>query len=246
MTPVIGISVSTLMLPGTRGVRRFALPDYYVRCVQDAGGLPVLFPNVSADAAAGYLARVDGLLLSGGVDVDPSLFEQEPHPKLGEVDTDRDHFEIALARGARDAGMPILAICRGSQVLNVAFGGTLMQDVPSLVEGALMHEQKALRHDAPCHSLTIEPGTHLHEIAGSTSRRVNSFHHQAVDRLADGFRVTARSSDGVIEGIEDPAHPFCVGVQWHPERMPEHDLTKHLFGALVEAAAQVARAGSKP
>lgn len=244
MTPVIGLSVSTLMLPGTRGVRRFAIPDYYVQCVLNAGGLPLLFPNVPAVCAASYLARVDGLVLSGGVDVDPEMYGAEPHPKLGEVDPDRDWFEVALVRGARDAGMPILAICRGAQVMNVAFGGTLIQDIPSQVEGALMHEQKALRHDAHCHGLQIEPGTHLHEVAGTTRVRVNSFHHQGLDRLAEGFNVTARSPDGVIEAIEDPRHPFCVGVQWHPERMPNDELTKHLFGALIEAARLVAQAGS--
>ena len=244
MTPVIGISVSTLMLPGTRGVRRFAIPDYYARCVVEAGGLPILFPNVSPVSAASYLARVDGLILSGGIDVDPELFGEEPHPNLGEVDPDRDWFEVALVRGARDAGMPILAICRGAQVMNVAFGGTLIQDIPTQVEGALMHEQKALRHDATCHGLNIEPGTHLHEVAGSTRVRVNSFHHQGLGRLAEGFRITARSLDGVIEAIEDPRHPFCVGVQWHPERTPECELTKHLFGAVVEAASVVARAGA--
>ena len=242
MSSVIGISVSTLMLPGTRGVRRFAIPDYYVRCVLNAGGVPLLFPTVPAAAATKYLSLVDGLVLSGGIDVDPDSFGQEPHPKLGEVDPDRDHFEIALARGAREAGKPTLAICRGIQVVNVAHGGTLIQDIPTQVEGALQHEQKALRHDAAAHGLLIEAGSHLHEVAGCTRVRVNSFHHQGLDRVADGFRVTARAPDGVIEAIEDPDLPFWVGVQWHPERMPEDALTQHLFGAVVEHASAFRRA----
>ena len=245
MTPVIGITCSTLMLPGTRGVRRFAIPDYYPRCAMEAGGLPLLFPTIGEEYAASYLARIDGLLLSGGVDVDPVRYDEDPRPELGEVDEERDSFEMALARGAKEQGIPILAICRGVQVLNVACGGTLIQDIRSQVDGALQHDQKALRHSAKSHGIVIEEDTHLHQIAGTTRVRVNSFHHQSVDEVAEGFEVTARAPDGVVEAIEDPNHPFCVGVQWHPERMPADQLTEAIFTRFMQAAAQAARAGAR-
>lgn len=245
MTPVIGLSCSTLVVPGMRGVPRFALVHHYVDCVLAAGGLPLLLPNVTPEAAAGYLARIDGLLLTGGLDVDPIHYGQEPKPHLGQIDPTRDAFELELADGARHAGIPILAICRGVQVLNVAFGGTLLQHIPDEVEGALRHEQDAVRYDALAHAVHIERGTRLFEIAGTEEARVNSFHHQAVDRPAGGFVVSARARDGVIEGLEDPRAGFCVGVQWHPERRPFDPLTRALFARFVGAAGEVAERGRR-
>ncbi len=243
MTPVIGISASTLVLAGMRGVSRFALSNFYVRCVTEAGGLPLILPNVTPDTAASYLSRLDGLILSGGLDVDPIFYGQEPMPDLGQVDQVRDAFELELARGSREEGIPTLAICRGAQVMNVAFGGTLLQHIPNQIENALKHEQEAIRRDALSHSLDIVPGTRLHELAGTDHLRVNTFHHQACDRVADGFVVSARAPDGVIEAIEDPEHPFCVAVQWHPERRPKDELSRSLFAALVDASRKVAQAG---
>jgi putative glutamine amidotransferase len=227
-----------------RGVPRFALSEFYVKAILAAGGLPLLLPNVEPDLAASYLSRVDALLLSGGLDVDPLYYDEGPHQKLGDLDQVRDEYELALAKGARDSGMPVLAICRGVQVLNVAYGGTLIQDIPSEVDGALKHEQHSVRQDSLSHRVRIEPGTKLHEIAGGNDEmRVNSFHHQSVKDVANGFVITARTSDGVIEAIEDPRHPFCVGVQWHPERTLENDLTRALFAQFVAAARTVSKAG---
>lgn len=245
MTPVIGISCSTITSGDETGARRFSLPAYYVQCVVDAGGLPLLLPSLPPDTAAAYLARIDGLLLSGGVDIDPIHYGQEPAPKLGLVDPVRDEFEMALMKGARDAGMPVLAICRGIQLMNVAFGGTLIQDIPSSVKVPSKHDQDTLQPDALGHSVDIESGTRLHEIAGVERTRVNTFHHQAVDRVAEGFVVSARSLDGVIEGLEDPSHPYCIGVQWHPERRSEDAMTRRLFRSVVEAAAQAAGTGAR-
>ncbi len=245
MKPVIGMSCSTLVLTGMRGVPRHALSEMYVACVNDAGGLPFMLPNVAPDYAAAYLSRIDGLLMSGGLDVDPMFYDQEPRREMGKMDRVRDIFELALMRGAIEAGIPILAICRGIQVLNVACGGTLIQDIPSQVEGAIKHEQDALRQDAVGHAVDIEAGSKLAEIVGNTRVRVNSFHHQAVDRVAEGFVVTARTADGVIEGIEDPKHPYCVGVQWHPERLPAETSTQNLFSSFVEAARAAAQAGTR-
>ena len=243
-TPVIGISCSTLPALEVGDHRRFALPDYYVECVVAAGGLPLILPNIDPDTAAAYLARLDGLVLSGGGDMDPHLFGEDPHPDLGLVDGRRDHFELELCRGIREQGIPVLAICRGIQVLNVAYGGTVIQDIPAQVEGALGHMQNAVRRTALGHAIDIEPGSHLHEIAGGDRTRVNSFHHQGVGRVPEGLAITARAPDGIIEALEDPKHPWCVGVQWHPERRPDDPLTQGLFQGLVEAARAVAHAGA--
>lgn len=242
--PVIGISCSTLVLDDLRGVPRYAVSNYYVGCVAAAGGLPLMLPNVSPEYAAAYLSRIDGLVLTGGLDVDPRFYGEEPRPDLGKVDQVRDAFEIELLRGAREAGIPILAICRGVQVMNVAFGGTLFQHVPAQVPGALKHDQDDIRDDALCHSVDIVEGTRLHALAGTLRTRVNSFHHQAPARVAPGFVVSARSLDGVVEALEDPQHPFCLGVQWHPERRGHDTFTKGLFEGHVSAARTAARAGT--
>jgi len=243
-TPVIGITGSTLVLEGMRGVSRFALSNYYVRCVTEAGGLPLILPNVAPEVAPAYLSRLDGLIMSGGLDVDPIFYGQEPQPDLGKVDQVRDAFELELVKGAREQGIPVLAICRGLQVMNVAFGGTLLQHIPAQVANALKHEQEAVRRDALSHSVDTVQGTRLHALAGSDRMRVNTFHHQSCDDMAAGFVVSARALDGVIEAIEDPQHPFFVGVQWHPERRPMDDLTKSLFRGLVEASRCAAEAGA--
>jgi putative glutamine amidotransferase len=243
-TPVIGISCSTLVLPEMRGVSRFALSNGYVRCVARAGGLPFLLPNVRPEAAPAYLARLDGVVLSGGLDVDPCHYGEEPRPGLGTVDQVRDAFELELCRAAREQGIPTLAICRGIQIMNVAFGGTLLQDIPAQVERPVRHAQQALRRDALSHSVDVVPGTRLHAVAGAERVRVNSFHHQAVDRPAPGLTVSARAPDGCVEGLEDPGHPFLLGVQWHPERRPADPLTRGLFERFVESARQAARAGA--
>ena len=245
MGPVIGISVSTLLLPGTRGVRRFCLPEYYVDCVLDAGGIPYLLPNIPSKYADKLLESLDGLVLSGGVDVDPATYGEEPHPELGEVDAGRDAFEVALTHGARRMGLPIFAICRGVQVINVAAGGTLIQDISSDVKDHHQHAQKTVPPSALSHSIHVKSGTHLGTIVGEAKVRVNSFHHQAVDKVGDGYIACATAADGVIEAIEDPDHPFCIGVQWHPERMRNNELTKALFRAFVEVARRRAMTATR-
>ncbi|MHC5011902.1 MAG: gamma-glutamyl-gamma-aminobutyrate hydrolase family protein [Planctomycetota bacterium] len=251
MTPIIGITCSTLVLSGMRGVPRFALVHHYVDCVMRAGGLPLMLPNVTTEAAAAYLARIDGLVLSGGLDIDPIFYGQEPLPQMGKIDQVRDAFELEMTRGAHEAGIPILAICRGIQVLNVAFGGTLVQDIDHQVDGAIRHAQDTIRHDAVSHTIDIEEGTRLHEIAGVSRTRVNTFHHQSPDRVPEPFVISARTVDGVIEGIEDPSHPYCVGVQWHPERTSQDGFSVALFDSFVSAALDVKKrtiraAGSGP
>jgi putative glutamine amidotransferase len=188
------------------------------------------------------LARVDGLVLTGGGDVDPRLYGEKPHDTFQAAETGRDEFEIALARAAVTKGVPLLAICRGMQVLNVAMGGTLYQDIPSEVTGALPHAVPQPRAGS-AHEVWISKGTRLsalledHMEDGETCH-VNSRHHQAVKDVADGFEVTATSPDGVIEAMEKVGVTFCIAVQWHPENFWRTGEFRELFEGLVQAANQ--------
>jgi putative glutamine amidotransferase len=248
MRPLIGITCSTLHAPEPEraGMKRFAVPSFYVTRVEEAGGIPVVLPSVAPEQAGDFVARLDGVLLSGGADVDPHAYGAEPHPKLGEVDLARDRFEIALVKAARTAGLPVFGVCRGMQVANVAFGGTLVQDIPAQVPAAIQHTQSTVDLHQPSHAVTLVPGTHLHALVGAGSARVNSFHHQCVDRMADGFRVTARSSDGVLEAMEHVDGAWFQCVQWHPERLASDPVTRSLFRAFVEAASHAPAAAPAP
>lgn len=237
MKPVIGLSCSTSTDPGARPVRRYSCPEPYVRRVEEAGGIPILLPTADPARVPLLLALVHGVVLIGGDDVDPSIYGAAPHPKLGDVDPARDAFEIAIARRAAADALPAFGICRGCQVMNVALGGTLVQHIPGEIEGALPH---AGRYDA-AHDVAVTPGTRLHRLLGKTRVAVNSHHHQSIGAPADGFDVTARTSDGVVEAAELPGHAFFLGVQWHPERMPDAEATRRLFRAFLEAAVARAR-----
>jgi putative glutamine amidotransferase len=214
----------------------------YVGSVEETGALPfVLVPGKPEDAPS-LLDRLDGLLLSGGSDVDPALYGRPPHPKLGKVIRERDDFELALCREALQRDVPILAICRGQQVLNVATGGTLVQDLPSEL-GSMDHDPRRQRWQV-AHDVRIVPGTRLSEILGRDKVSVNSFHHQAVENLGAGLIVSARSEkDDVVEGIEMPGRHFVVAVQWHPESfLGRPDGFRSLFEAL--RAATLDRVGA--
>jgi putative glutamine amidotransferase len=220
------------------------LRQEYVGSVEEAGGLPfVLAPGKPADAPA-FLDRLDALLLSGGSDLDPELYGRPRHAKLGRVIRERDDFELALCREALRRDLPILAICRGQQVLNVATGGTLVQDLPSELGTMVGHDPKRQRWQV-AHEVTIVAGTRLREILGHETVSVNSFHHQAVDDPGRGVVVSARSvGDGVIEGIEMPDRQFVVGVQWHPESFWRRtDGFRPLFAALTAATTAQVGAG---
>ena len=220
----------------------------YLHAISKAHGLPSImapgFTNPLEDAAqlAGeILDNCDGLLLSGGTDVDPKIFGDVPHTALGRVDAPRDPFEITLAREAVRRNMPVLGICRGLQVLNVALGGTLIQDIPSDVPGALSHETGEDRL-VIAHDVVIEPGSRLASLLSTTRVGTNSFHHQAAKRVGEGLTVSATSAeDGIVEGLEMRDRTFVVAVQWHPENFwrtsPAFD---GLFTGFVEAAARAA------
>ena len=216
--------------------------DYRQAIVHASGESSVLEPSSSiADALAG----ISGVLLSGGEDVAPSRYGESPHPTVVDVDPARDAFEIDLIAAARARGVPILAICRGIQVLNVAGGGTLVQDIPSELAGALEHSLKPPKHQPYdlAHEVWVEKDSLLAKLlgdrlVGADTCEVNSRHHQAVKTVAPGFRVSATAPDGVIEAIEDPAARFCVGVQWHPENFWRTGEFRSLFEGFLEEAGK--------
>ncbi len=232
MRPTIGITCSH----DDKTDRTF-LPQAYAKAVEQAGGVPILLPQVMAADCLGQLVHIlDGILFSGGVDVDPVHFGEEPLPALGEISPERDSFELALARQALDADLAVFAICRGIQVLNIAAGGTIYQDLRTQLDKALKHSQDAPRWYAT-HKVTVKGGTFLARALQAREVRVNSFHHQAVNRVAPGFRLSATAPDGVIEAIESENHKYVVGVQWHPEGMWEKDTQMlKLFKSFIQAA----------
>lgn len=189
----------------------------YVAALANARLVPVVTPPGPPGHASDLVARVDGLVLTGGEDVDPAWYGATPHARLGPVARDRDAWELALVRAARAARLPTLAVCRGVQVLNVAAGGTLVQDLPSECPGAIDHDPEHPR-ETRTHAITLDPASRTARAVGGATIRVNSVHHQALDRAAADFHVVATAPDGVIEGIEPRDRAWwCIGVQWHPE-----------------------------
>jgi putative glutamine amidotransferase len=234
--PLIGISTSELRQSpqirerqhGDPRRRELALGLKYLDAVDRAGGVPVILAPIAAEALDALLDRLSGIVLSGGPDVHPAAYGSEPHPELGETEPDLDAFELSLARRADARRMPVLAICRGAQVLNVARGGTLHQHLPG-------HRQDE-PGDETTHEVTLARSSTAAALMGCTRVAVNSFHHQAVDRLGTGLRIAGRSADGIVEAVEDPSRDMVVGVQWHAECLvdvPEH---LRLFTSLVSAA----------
>jgi putative glutamine amidotransferase len=233
--PTIGITIAY----DHRRAEHHVLRQDYVRATETAGGLPVVLAPVSEGLIEPLLDRLDGLILSGGSDVDPALYGEQPHPKLGRVVRERDDFELALTRKALARDLPILAICRGHQVLNVAMGGTLIQDIASQWRGSAAHDHDSRRERwLRAHEVRILPGTRVREILGKDVVAVNSFHHQAVRDLGEGLVVSAISSDDrVVEAVEKPSASFVLGVQWHPESFwNQSDGFQPLFEALVRAS----------
>ncbi|MBM4043027.1 MAG: gamma-glutamyl-gamma-aminobutyrate hydrolase family protein [Planctomycetes bacterium] len=211
----------------------------YAASVLDAGGLPLLFPPVEESSVADLLDIVDGLVLTGGRDYDPAVYGEPRHPATELLDPRRAAFDVALARAALARGLPILGICGGAQLVNIALGGTLIQHVPDAFGTAINHTWGAGAE--PFHEVDIEADSRLAAIIGAGRLRVNSSHHQAVGRLGNGLRIVARAPDGVVEAIEGTGNCFLLGVQWHPERMPSRPDQMALFSALVRAANGPAR-----
>ncbi len=210
----------------------------YEEAVRRAGG-EVRILNYATDSPAAVVSEVDGILLPGGDDLQPSLYGEQTHPAFEAAEPGRDAYEIELARRATDADVPLFAICRGIQVLNVSRGGTLVQDIPSELPDAVQHEVRETPHTI-AHDVWVSEGTKLHGILreriDGDSCPVNSRHHQAVRKVGEGLVVSATAPDGLVEAVEDPTRTFCVGVQWHPENFYRTGEFRALFEAFVEAA----------
>lgn len=233
--PLIGLTSFGVQQPRPRSFVSLS----YVRAVTEAGGAPLAIPlGLTEIECERIIDALDGLLLSGGVDVAPERYGHVRHPMLGEVDEERDSLELTLIDLAMQRDLPILGICRGIQSLAVAAGGTLIQDIPSQIPSDLRHDTSAMGRDVLAHSIAIEPQSRLATILGGTQAKVNSLHHQSVLDIPPGFAVSAWSPDGVVEGLESTYRSFVVGVQCHPEEIwhgaaPEFGL---LFRAFVDAA----------
>ncbi|HWA17348.1 MAG TPA: gamma-glutamyl-gamma-aminobutyrate hydrolase family protein [Gemmatimonadales bacterium] len=237
--PRIGITGTTRQFDGAP---RSAVNAAYVQATLRAGGIPLVLPPVirSEDVPA-VVDALDGVLLTGGEDVDPRHFNEAPHPKLGSVDPDRDRFEFAILKEAWERRMPVLAICRGIQVVNVAFGGSLWQDIPSQRPSDIVHNTKSAR-DQRSHAVALTPGSRVARALGAERIEVNSFHHQSIKDLAKEFVVTGLAPDGEIEAIESVGDAsWLLAVQWHPEEFHRHDVAPDhgLFGAFLGASRGV-------
>lgn len=240
MQPLIGISCD--LDPGTGreakvpGRKLHLLYDHYVQAIAASGGIPLLLPTLAGhESPVAYAEILHGLLIPGSpADVDPALYGEEPHPRVGPINLGRTAFEIRMVLLARQRHLPVFGICGGAQVLNVALGGSLYQDIPSQVAKAYKHTGASER----AHTVDIVPGTRLSAILGLREMRVNSLHHQAVKAPGQGLTVSASSRDGVVEAVEVSDAAFVLGVQWHPEQLfADDDASRQLFSAFVQAAA---------
>lgn len=210
----------------------------YITALEAAGAAPILLPlALGEETLKSLFSRLDGLFLAGGGDLNPACYARVQHPKTEGIDSLRDETELLLTKWALDANMPLLGVCRGTQTLNVASGGTLIQDVSDQVPNSIRHQYFPDKpRDYVAHGVETVQGTRLSQILGITAQ-VNSFHHQAVDTTAHGFAVSAIASDGVIEAIELPSNRFVIGVQWHPESLVTFDPTMMaLFESFIQAA----------
>lgn len=233
--PLIGIPCSVRLNEGAPPL--YQANQAYCAALALSGGAPVLIPSIDdLDALRALFDSLDGLLLPGGADIGPSIYGARPHPRLGAVDSARDRAELALAQWALAEQKPVLGICRGQQLLNVASGGTLFQDIPSEIPRALRHRVE--QRNAMAHTIDVEPDSRLADLLGTTRTMVNSLHHQALRDLAHGWQLTAQAPDGVIEGIERLDHRFAVAVQFHPEELvPGHEASERLLQRFVTEAA---------
>lgn len=209
----------------------------YIHGVTAAGGIPVILAPLSGIEQSEILGRLDGLILTGGLDIDPVMYDQEPHPKTRAVTLQRDEFEMSLVSSALEMDKPVLGICRGMQMMNLAMGGNMLQDIPDQVKTTIRHNDPERPRNAIAHTVKISEDSHLYRITQTTELHVNSFHHQAVFELGKNVIKTAEAEDGVIEAIEIQDRQFAVGVQWHPESLWDSKQEFfEFFNALVKAA----------
>ena len=221
------------------GREEMVLNFHYMRAVTAAGGLPVVSSPQPLEAVPDLIAQLDGLLIPGGPDIDPATYGDVPHETLGPLFPEIDRFEVAMVLEAERVGMPVLAICRGMQIVNVAHGGTLFQDLPSEVGTEVTHRRGSLSDPPAMHAVRLEPDSRLARVLGATEVLTNAFHHQAPREIGAGLRAVAWTEDGVIEGLESEA---VLGVQWHAEAMQDRPEQQALFAEFVEAAATASAA----
>lgn len=234
--PIIGIT--TMRRVNQYGMRLSSLAETYVDALQQAGACPVLIPNNIPESALNeLLSRLDGVVFSGGGDIDPGFYQAEDHPKVDSVDQQRDRLEISILERVVHEKKPFLGICRGLQLINVGLGGSLYADIAEQVPGAAKHDYYPdWDRDHLAHTVQIQEESKLAAILGQRELQVNSMHHQAVEQLAAGLIPTACSPDGLVEGFELPGHPFGLAVQWHPEWLTAHQPMRALFAAFIKAA----------
>ena len=235
MQPVIGIT--TIQGKNPDGLPTIALIQAYVHAIIDAGGVPVLIPSMLAYQGWNVLyTRLDGILFSGGGDIDPEHFGGENHPRVDGIDALRDTVEFNLLQAVVDDGKPFLGICRGIQTVNVGLGGTLYEHLGEQFAKTIDHTYPSNMRTKIVHEVKIEKGTRIAEVVGELILKVNSLHHQGLKDVAPSLRITGRAPDGLVEAIELREHPFGMAVQWHPEWLTDQQPTKNLFKAFVEAA----------
>ncbi|MGA7933940.1 MAG: gamma-glutamyl-gamma-aminobutyrate hydrolase family protein [Kovacikia sp.] len=236
--PIIGITTYSRNEAG-----EFQLPGAYVDAVQQAGGVPILLPPNQPDPVR-ILDILDGLIFSGGGDIDPQLYGGSHHATVYLVDSERDEFELILAKQALISRIPTLGICRGMQMLSVASGAELVTHVPETYGEAIAHRLEHPRRPIP-HDVQVQPESQLARIVGKTDITVVSWHHQAVKTVPDIWKIAAYAADGLVEALEHPQHPWMLTVQWHPELSPEDPVHQSLFQALVKAAGSYSDSKSK-
>ena len=235
MKPLIGIT--TYNTTNSYGQPIVLLQQSSVRAVIQAGGVPVLIPSsIAEDGWDAVYSRLDGILFSGGGDISLDYFQGDVHPRIDDVDLERDSVELKMIQAATSDGKPFLGICRGCQVLNVALGGTLFTHIPDQLPNALDHSYPGNMRTVLVHEVKIEEGTLVAEIYGEPIIKVNSLHHQGLKDIAPSLRAAGHSPDGLVEAVELPDHPFGLAVQWHPEWLTDQEATRNLFRKFVQAA----------
>lgn len=244
--PIVGVPTQTLQSLGGVSANipaSWVMSQRYVLTLTNAGAIPWLIPLVDDDTLRGVYDALDAVFLPGGADVDPVSYGQHPHPLCDKTDRERDRVELALARWAMDEGKPLLGVCRGMQIINLAAGGTLYQDIAEQMPCAIKHDYfpyggQSYARDFLSHEVDVSPGSRLSGVFGAGALRVNSMHHQGVRDLGSGLVVTATAPDGLVEGLESGNGKYVVGVQWHPEALTDsQERARELFAEFVETAS---------
>ena len=235
MPAIIGIT--TNHSSNAYGQTTVLLMQAYVKAILQAGGVPVLIPSLIAnDGWDALYPRLDGILFTGGGDISLAHFKGDPHPRIDDVDPERDTVELNLLHAAVADGKPFLGICRGCQLVNVGLGGTLYTHIPDQLPNALDHSYPGNMRTVLVHEVRIDEGTRTADVLGEPIVKVNSHHHQGLKNIAPSLRIAGHSPDGLVEAIELPDHPFALAVQWHPEWLTDQQSTRNLFRRFVEAA----------